>query len=101
MCRWGKWTWEERSQASRAPTVEPEVSSEEPSVDIGGGPRQGTNQVFRRRRAGAGIVLIVLVALLIAALTAHKNPKPAHRANKPHVAALSPDQAERAAAAFK
>ncbi|MGA9285829.1 MAG: polysaccharide deacetylase family protein [Solirubrobacteraceae bacterium] len=101
MTRWDDWTWEERSQASRAPTVEPEVSSEEPSVDIGGGPRQGTNQVFRRRRAGAGIVLIVVVALLIAALTSHKSPKPAHRVNKPHVAAVSPDQAERAAATFK
>jgi peptidoglycan-N-acetylglucosamine deacetylase len=101
MTRWDDWTWEERSQASLAPTVEPEASSKEPSADIGGGPGQGTNQVFRRRRAGAGIVLIVLVALLIAALTSHKNPKPVQPVNKTHVAALSPDQAERAAATFK
>src|ERR1700722_13348329 len=100
MTRWD-WTWEERSQASRAPTVEPEASSEEASADIGGGPGRGPNQVFRRRRAGAGIVLIVLVALLIAALTSHKDPKPAPLVNKPHAAVVSPDQAERAAATFK
>src|ERR1700735_523544 len=100
MTRWD-WTWEERSQASRTPTVEPETSSEESSAGIGGSQAQGANKVFRRRRAGAGIVLIVVVALLIAALTSHKSPKPAHHLNKPHVAALSPDQAERAAATFK
>jgi len=46
-------------------------------------------------------VLIVLVALLIAALTSHKDPKPAPLVNKPHAAVVSPDQAERAAATFK
>ena len=101
MTRWDDWTWEERSQASRAQTVEPETSSEESSAGVGGSPGQGTNHVFRRRRAGAGIVTIVLVALLIAALTSHKSAKPAPRVNKPHAAALSPDQAERAAAELK
>ncbi len=100
MTRWDDWTWEERSQANRTPTVEPEASSESPQ-DGAGGPGGRANQVFRRRRAGAGIGAIVVVALLIAALTSHKNPAPARHANKPHVAAVSPDQAERAAAAFK
>ncbi len=100
MTRWDDWTWEERSQANRTPTVEPEASSDTPQDGVGGQGRR-TNQVFRRRRAGAGIGAIVVVALLIAALTSHKNPQPAAHANKPHVAAVSPDQAERAAADFK
>ncbi len=100
MTRWD-WTWEERSQANRTPTVESETDSEESSSGTGGGLGRGTSQVIRRRRAGAGIVLIVLVALLIAALTSHKNPKPVHGVDKPHVAALSPDQTERAATVFK
>jgi peptidoglycan/xylan/chitin deacetylase (PgdA/CDA1 family) len=101
MTRWGDWTWEERSQANRTSTVEPETSDEEPSPGSGAAAGRGPGEVFRRRRAGAGIVLILLVALLIAALTSHKSPKQAHLVNKPHVAALSPGQAERAAAAFK
>jgi peptidoglycan-N-acetylglucosamine deacetylase len=100
MTRWD-WTWEERSQANRTPTVDPDASGEEPDFGSGSGAGPTRHQVFRRRRAGAGIGAIVVVALLIAALTSHNNPTPAHRVSKPHVAALSPDQAERAAAAFK
>lgn len=99
MTRWD-WTWEERSQANRTPTVE-SAGAEEPPTGGGDDPGPGANQVFRRRRAGAGIVAIVVGTLLIAVLTSHKSPKPVSPPNKPHVAAVSADQAERVAVAFK
>ncbi len=99
MTRWD-WTWEERSQANRTPTVDPEAGGEEPGFGSGGAPGPGRHQVFRRRRAGAGIVAIALVALLIAALTSHKSPAAAPHVNHPPLAASGPDAAQRAAAAF-
>ncbi len=105
MTRWD-WTWEDRSRASRAPTVEPELPADEYETPVapGGNPDQGdrANQVFRRRRAGAGMALVVLVALLIGALSSHKassHPRPS--AVKSHVPPLTPTQADRAAQAAK
>jgi peptidoglycan/xylan/chitin deacetylase (PgdA/CDA1 family) len=101
MTRWD-WTWEDRSQANRTPTVESDPGGSEqelPSpVGSGSGPRRGADRVFRRRRAGAGFALIVLVALLIATIGSHKSSHPqALHAPKRHVSALSPSQADRAA----
>jgi peptidoglycan/xylan/chitin deacetylase (PgdA/CDA1 family) len=58
--------------------------------------------VFRRRRAGAGLALIVLVVLLIGALSSHKSSgHPQALPAKSHVATLNPSQADRAADAAK
>ncbi|HWX86891.1 MAG TPA: polysaccharide deacetylase family protein [Solirubrobacteraceae bacterium] len=103
MTRWD-WTWEERSQKTRTPTVEQDSAIGEDTTTSsggGGGPPGRAPQTFRRRRAGAGGMLIVLVVLLIAALTSHNDPKSAARVTVPHVAAVTPDQAQRAAATFK
>jgi peptidoglycan/xylan/chitin deacetylase (PgdA/CDA1 family) len=101
MTRWD-WTWEERSQANRTPTVDPDATSDEPAAPSttggGAGPRRGATRVVRRRRAGAAAVLIVLVALLISALDSHKSSSDPPHAAKPHATALSPTRAERAAA---
>jgi len=105
MTRWD-WTWEDRSQASRTPTVEPDpaIGEHEPPSPEGGGTDAHTsaNRVFRRRRAGAGVALIVLVALLIAAIGSHKSSghkqvgSTGHRVSPP-----PPSAAERAANAAK
>jgi peptidoglycan-N-acetylglucosamine deacetylase len=102
MTRWD-WTWEDRSQAARTPTVEPEPATDEhePSSLAGGGPPPsgGPSQVFRRRRAVAGIALIAIVVLLVGALGSRKGTRhPRVSPIKSHVAKLSPSEAERAAA---
>lgn len=105
MTRWD-WTWEERSQASRTPTVEPDPANDgQQTASLAGGgtgPRGGRDQVFRRRRAGAGVALIVLVVLLVGALSSHKDTTRSHAASaKSHVAKLTPSQADLAADAAK
>jgi peptidoglycan-N-acetylglucosamine deacetylase len=105
MTRWD-WTWEDRSQAARTPTVETEPPTDEHELPspTSGEPHAPTapNQVFRRRRAAAGIALIAIVVLVVGALAAHKStPHPHTLAAKSHVAELSPTEAERAAAAAK
>jgi peptidoglycan-N-acetylglucosamine deacetylase len=101
MTRWD-WTWEERSQANRTPTVEPDQSDDEAATlaQPPGGqascPRRA--EVFRRRRAVAALVSIALVALLAAAVASHKSAgraRPA-TASRPLVK-LSPTQADLAA----
>jgi peptidoglycan-N-acetylglucosamine deacetylase len=105
MTRWD-WTWEERSQASRAPTVEPDPATgeqENPSpTGSGPGSRRGPEHVFRRRRAGAGLTLIVLGVLLVGVLNSHKSSAhPRASPAKSRVLTLSPSQAHRAADAAK
>jgi peptidoglycan-N-acetylglucosamine deacetylase len=105
MTRWD-WTWEERSRASRTPTVEPDPATDEHEtpVALGGGraPRASRNDVFRRRRAGAGLALIVLVVLLVGAISSHKSSNRPHANSlKSHVPRLTPSQAELAADAAK
>jgi peptidoglycan/xylan/chitin deacetylase (PgdA/CDA1 family) len=126
MTRWD-WTWEERSQANRTPTADPEGATEgatekaaeraaEGSADravgeplraastSGGSPPHGdppksADQVFRRRRAGAGVLAIVLLALLISALSSHKGSASPHPSSaKRHLTTPPPTAAERAAA---
>ncbi len=119
MTRWD-WTWEDRSQASRAPTVDPEEAdkesqatastSEGPSPPLssdgspprgheGSDPHESANKVFRRRRTGAGVLAIVLLAVLISALSSHKSPAATHPTSTKHRAATPPlTPAERAAA---
>jgi peptidoglycan-N-acetylglucosamine deacetylase len=104
MTRWD-WIWEDSSRASRAPTVEPDPATDEHETpsSTGGGPgsRRGPEHVFRRRRAGAGLTLIVLV-VLIGALNSHKSSgHPRTSSAKRHVSTLSPSQADRAADAAK
>lgn len=108
MTRWD-WTWEERSQKTRAPTVEPSPEGEasaEANVDAttGGGwsPGGKAPQTFRRRRAGATAVLIALVVLLVAALSSHKGSAAKQPSSAKHrVVAPAPDRSERAAATAK
>jgi peptidoglycan/xylan/chitin deacetylase (PgdA/CDA1 family) len=58
--------------------------------------------VFRRRRAGAGLALIVLVVLLIGAVASHKSSgHPRVAPTRSHVATLSPTEVQRAAVAAK
>jgi peptidoglycan/xylan/chitin deacetylase (PgdA/CDA1 family) len=105
MTRWD-WTWEDRSQASRAQTVEsdpPAVEHETPSEASDGPSRRGDRDgVFRRRRAAAGVALIVLVVLLIAAIGSHKGSSHAQVSSiKRPVSTPPPSATERAAAAVK
>ncbi len=59
---------------------------------------QTAAQVFRRRRAGAGMGAIVLVVLMIGALSSHKGAThPNATSIKAHVAKLTPSQADLAA----
>ena len=110
MTRWD-WTWEERSQAKRTPAVDPEAGDEESSGEpweSSGEPWEGAggafggrgNRVFRRRRAGAGIVAIVMVALLIAALASHKSRQPT-QVKSVHATIRVAGAAERSAAAYR
>jgi peptidoglycan-N-acetylglucosamine deacetylase len=104
MTRWD-WTWEERSRPSRAPTVDPDAVGEEqltPSpTDDGSGGRVDANRVFRRRRGGAGVALVLLVALLISAISSHKSSSQPIHATRRRLPVLSPSQAERAADAAR
>ncbi|HTA15162.1 MAG TPA: polysaccharide deacetylase family protein [Solirubrobacteraceae bacterium] len=105
MTRWD-WTWEDRSQAARTPTVEqgPATAERDEPAQTGGRPpgRPGANGVFRRRRAGAALGLIVLVVLLIAAIGSHKSsghtpPRATtHRVSNPPSAAARAAQQARA-----
>jgi peptidoglycan/xylan/chitin deacetylase (PgdA/CDA1 family) len=105
MTRWD-WTWEDRSHAARTPTVDAERGIEEPESEVvspaSGGPLppKGGGQVFRRRRAGAGLALIAIVALLVGALGSHKGSAHLSPPAKSHVR-LSPSQADLAADAAK
>jgi peptidoglycan/xylan/chitin deacetylase (PgdA/CDA1 family) len=101
MTRWD-WTWEDRSQTSRTPTVEPNPATgeQENAAVTGGGldPHRGPDGVFRRRRAGAGVALIVLVALLIVVIGSHKSSgHPQAGTATHHVIVPPPSVAERAA----
>ncbi|MFZ1155332.1 MAG: polysaccharide deacetylase family protein [Solirubrobacteraceae bacterium] len=101
MTRWD-WTWEDRSQASRTPVVEPDpaTSEQETSTAASGGsvPQRGPDRVFRRRRAGAGVALVVLIALVIAAIGSHKSSvHPQVSSTKDHVLVPPPSATERAA----
>jgi peptidoglycan-N-acetylglucosamine deacetylase len=105
MTRWD-WTWEDRSKANRTPTVEPEPATEEHATPIASGldpvPLERPNQIFRRRRAGAGLGLVVLVVLLIGALSSHKGSSHQRTAAaNSHVTKLTPSQADLAADAAK
>jgi peptidoglycan/xylan/chitin deacetylase (PgdA/CDA1 family) len=57
--------------------------------------------VFRRRRAGAGVLAILLVALSIAALSSHGSAAPRHTSAKRHTEHRALTPAERAAAAVE
>ena len=58
--------------------------------------------MFRRRRAGAGLGLIVLVVLLVGGLSSHKSSgHPRAPSVKSHVSKLTPSQADLAADAVK
>jgi peptidoglycan-N-acetylglucosamine deacetylase len=101
MTRWD-WTWEDRTQANRAPTVDPDAGGEEPATPSATGssppPRGSANGVFRRRRAGAGVLAIVLLAAVIAALSSHGSAARNRSLAAPrHLAVHSPTPAERAA----
>jgi peptidoglycan-N-acetylglucosamine deacetylase len=109
MTRWD-WTWEERSHKRGAPTVEPDHPTDEhETVTLADG--SGTNgehrprsreEMFRRRRIGAGLGLLAIVVLAIVAIGAKGGSKPAPVATaKSHVAKLSPSAAEQVAAARK
>lgn len=105
MTRWD-WIWEERSQASRTPAVEPDPAADEHETTSatggGAGLRGGAGNVFRRRRGGAGLALIVLAVLLIGAISSHKSSShPRASQAKSHVSNLSPTQADRAVDAAK
>lgn len=107
MTRWD-WTWEERSHKSRAPTVVPDPAGDEhDTMTVEGG--SGANvehrsssgeDVFRRRRIGAGLGLLAIVVLAIVAIGAKGGSKPAPAITaKSHVAKLSPSAADQVAAA--
>jgi peptidoglycan/xylan/chitin deacetylase (PgdA/CDA1 family) len=79
---------------------EPAAGEHETTSPSGGGTGGRANRVFRRRRAG--FALVVLVVLLIGALGSHKSSNHARLPlPKNHAAALSPTQADRAADAAK
>ncbi|HEY3970360.1 MAG TPA: hypothetical protein VGL79_03070, partial [Solirubrobacteraceae bacterium] len=112
MTRWD-WTWEDRSQAKHTPTADSEEGEEPQSSDPNGADSPSsvsgvatqptpTDHVFRRRRAGAAGLAIVLLVVLIAALGSHKSSAKTHAATPKHdlsAPALTP--AERAAATVR
>src|SRR6478609_11381089 len=96
------WTWEDRSQANRTPTVEPDPASDEHDIASAAGEDPGgavtASRVFRRRRASAVAGLIVVVAVLIAAIGSHKSSShPRISSKRRPLTTLSPSQADRAA----
>lgn len=98
MTRWDDWTWEERSQPARTPTVAPEADGD-PRVDerpLARGSR--APHVFRRRRAAAAGVALALIVALIASVGSKGGPGKAHVAVRAHVAKLTPSAAAQAAA---
>lgn len=116
MTRWD-WTWEERTQANRSPTVEPPPGAEQdghetyaesehraqtppdPGRDPDTVAREERDRIFRRRRAGAGLALVAILVLLVGAFASRggsghaKTPSTAHPISK-----LRPSPTERAAA---
>jgi peptidoglycan-N-acetylglucosamine deacetylase len=106
MTRWDDWTWEERSQKSGTPTVEPDSPTDEhETFPVGGdldenaGPPAAGDRVFRRRRLGAGLGLLAIIVLAIVAIVPKSGSKgPPVLTTKSHVAKLSPSAAEQAAA---
>ncbi|MGA9313763.1 MAG: polysaccharide deacetylase family protein [Solirubrobacteraceae bacterium] len=112
MTRWN-WTWEDRSQANRTPTAGT-AEDDEPQTSPSDGADSASNasgvavqsapadHVFRRRRAGAVGLAIVLVVVLIAAVGSHKSSgKTPVVVTKHHTRAPSLTPAERAAAVVK
>lgn len=117
MTRWD-WTWEDRSQANRTPVagagppqpqdeqgLDPRLDGDVPYGAVrgpGAGSWAGAAQrahVFRRRRAGAALVALALLVLVIGAIGSHGGAsKPRAIAHRGHVAKLSPSAAEQAAA---
>jgi peptidoglycan-N-acetylglucosamine deacetylase len=88
------------------PTAEKKDAGEahEPTAATGGGEGLGggPRHVFRRRRAGASLGLIVLLALVVGALSSHKgssHPRVAPAESRVH--RLTPSEADRAADAAK
>jgi peptidoglycan-N-acetylglucosamine deacetylase len=105
MTRWD-WTWEERAQAKRTPTVEEDPPGDEHESNLAPGDsasvRAERDRLIRRRRAGAGLAAILLGVVLVGALVSHKGAShPNADTAKSHVRALSPTQADRAADAAK
>ncbi len=113
MTRWD-WTWEDRSQANRTPTAaiaeddESQTSAsdgDDPASNASGVAVQSapTDHVFRRRRAGAvGLAIVLLVVVLIAAVGSHKSSgKTPVVVTKHHTRGPSLTPAERAAAVVK
>ncbi len=109
MTRWD-WTWEERSHKSDTPTVEPDppIDEHETLTLEGGNGGNGVgepnahDQVFRRRRIGAGVGLLAVVALIALAVGSKGDSKHAPAvAAKSHVAKLSPSAAQLAATVAK
>jgi peptidoglycan/xylan/chitin deacetylase (PgdA/CDA1 family) len=114
MTRWD-WTWEERVRGSRTPTVDPDNESStadgrgpnsdghEPYAHLSdeAGTHRAPDRVFRRRRAGAGLVLLMFV-LLIGAIASHRasNHTKAHPATR-YPITPAPSEAEQAAATVK
>jgi peptidoglycan/xylan/chitin deacetylase (PgdA/CDA1 family) len=124
MTRWDDWTWEEPSQPD-APTAAPEPQADA-LEEAGSQAREGADggrdggawqagaagarpdgagappgrhapHVFRRRRAGAGIAAVAIVALLAAAIGSKGGATKAGVPVRAHVAKLSPSAAQRAA----
>jgi peptidoglycan/xylan/chitin deacetylase (PgdA/CDA1 family) len=106
MTRWD-WTWEDRSRTSRAPTVDLDPVAEHETPASPGGPdgrgrREGGEQIFRRRRLGAGLTLLAILVLAISAIASKGSSKhPSATTRKSHVAKLSPSAAEQAASEQK
>jgi peptidoglycan/xylan/chitin deacetylase (PgdA/CDA1 family) len=106
MTRWD-WTWEEHFRANRTPPVIPDETDEDSegasSNPVAPDPRTGASTAVRRRRAGALGLATVLLVVLIAALTSHKeDPAKSHIAVTRHrqsIRSLTP--VERAAATAK
>jgi peptidoglycan/xylan/chitin deacetylase (PgdA/CDA1 family) len=103
MTRWD-WTWEDRSQANRSPTLDSDAAvgdqADSPTTSDAGVPDATSPDrasVIRRRRAGGALTAIAILALLVALLSNGGTGKPrAHPRHHLLVHTLS--VAERAAA---
>jgi peptidoglycan-N-acetylglucosamine deacetylase len=112
MTRWD-WTWEDPSQANRTPIADP-ADGDEPQTIVSKSDDSTSNastvadryvpanHIFRRRRAAAVGLAIVLLVVLIAILDFHKNSAKTHAAAPAHhLTASSLTPAERALAAVQ
>jgi peptidoglycan/xylan/chitin deacetylase (PgdA/CDA1 family) len=105
MTRWD-WTWEDRSQANRSPTVGSDAAGDQDeaptdasvATEDGGRASSGSDRavLIRRRRGGAGLTAIAIVALILAMLSHGDSSHPRTR-TKHHLRTRSPSAAERAA----